>query len=375
MTDNPSLVVKYWGVRGSIPCPLSSEQVKAKQVALIQKIIADGGCEKLLGASPSPEKIQEYLRTLPLSLSGTYGGDTTCFEIQARNSPLIILDAGTGIRMLGRALLGRLFADQHLNPLSHDLATQQELHLFFTHYHWDHIQGFPFFAPAFVPGKKKITIRFYGKRDARVELSEVLKGQQQFPNFPVIWEDMPAQKRYLELRRLNPRKLKLGNVEISYQELTHPDFVFAYRFEVDGKSFVCATDTEHKDMPDPRLLKIAQDADILYYDSHYTPEEYRGTAGCLTGVTNKFDWGHSTYEWAVKNALAANVKTVVLGHHEPLRDDFNLEQVLERSMAYCEKQLKLPQNAGKKLEIVLAHQGLEQKLYGTAPESSPQENR
>ncbi len=374
MNENPCLVIKYWGVRGSIPCPLLPEHIKAKQIALIQKIAQDGGIEKVFGKNPSIEQMEEYLATLPVSISSTYGGDTTCFEIQAKNSPLIILDAGTGIRMLGRTLLARLFSDQNLNPLSTDMATQQDVHLFFTHYHWDHIQGFPFFAPAFVPGKKKVGIHFYGKRDARVELSEVLKGQQQFPNFPVIWEDMPCQKHYLELRRLNPRKIRLGEVEISYQELTHPDFVFAYRFEIAGKAFVCATDTEHKDCPDPRLVKLAQDADVLYYDAHYTPEEYRGTPGVLTGAMNKFDWGHSTYEWAIKNALAANVKTVVLGHHEPLRDDFQLQELWERALSYTEKQLKLPQNSDKKLEVLLAYQGLEHKLYGNTNESVHQTN-
>ncbi len=360
MDSQPSLVIKYWGVRGSIPCPLTSQDIINKQINLIQKMIQSGDVEKLSGCSS--EQIQEYLEKLPLSLIGTYGGDTTCIEVQARNSPLIIIDAGTGIRMLGRALLGRLFSGQNLNPLSQNENTQQHLHLFFTHYHWDHIQGFPFFAPAFVPGKRKVNFHFYGKRDMRIELSEVLRGQQQYPNFPVVWDDMPCTKEYTELKRLNPLGLKLGEVNVIYQELTHPDFVFAYRFEVDNKIFVCATDTEHKDYPDPRLLKLAENADVLYYDSQYMPEEYRGAQGSLTGAMNKFDWGHSTYEWGIKNALAANVKTVVLGHHEPLRDDFGLEQLYQRALAYCQEQLKLPENHGKELKVIMAYQGLEHRL-------------
>lgn len=361
--DSPtSMVVRYWGVRGSIPCPISLQEIQNKQIALIQQLIKNGGTEKLFGPNSDPQTIQNYLQKLPISINGTYGGDTTCIEIQARNSPLIIIDSGTGIRALGRALLARLFAGQNFNPLSNDEATQQTLHLFFTHYHWDHIQGFPFFAPAFVPGKRKATFYFYGKRDARVELSEVLRGQQQFPNFPVVWDDMPCHKEYTELRRLNPNPVKIGEVSVSYQELTHPDFVFSYRFEVNGKAFVCATDTEHKDCPDPRLVKLADKADILYYDSQYMPEEYRGNPGTLTGAMTKFDWGHSTYEWGIKNALAANVKTVVLGHHEPLRDDFQLELLHQRAIAFAQEQLKLPEHQGKQLQILLAYQGLEQRL-------------
>lgn len=362
MDSQPSLIVRYWGVRGSVPCPIGFQEVQNKEIALIQRIIQDGGTEKLFGSSSDANTIQEYLSSLPISLNGTCGGDTTCIEIQAHNSPLIIIDSGTGIRMLGRTLLTRLFAGQNFNPLSRDESTQQTVHLFFTHYHWDHIQGFPFFAPAFVPGKRKTTFYFYGKRDARVELSEVLRGQQQFPNFPVVWDDMPCHKEYVELRRLNPNPLKIGEVSVTYQELTHPDFVFAYRFDVSGKSFVCATDTEHKDVPDPRLVKLADKADVLYYDSQYMPEEYRGTSGTLTGAMTKFDWGHSTYEWAIKNALCASVKTVVLGHHEPLRDDFQLEQLHQRAIIFAKQQLQLPENQGKQLQVLLAYQGLEQKL-------------
>ena len=362
MDDVSSMKIKYWGVRGSIPCPLSQEQLRTKEIALIKKIMESGGTEKLFGKTFQPEVIEQYLSDLPRSLSGTYGGDTTCLEIQAHNSPLIIIDAGTGMRLLGRTLLGRLFSGQNLNPLSTIHETKQDLHLFFTHYHWDHIQGFPFFAPAFIPGEKRITFHFYGKRDARMELSEVLRGQQQCPNFPVIWDDMPCHKRYLELNRLNPVITKLGDVEVSYQELTHPDFVFAYRFEVNNRAFVCATDTEHKDTIDPRLVKLAKNADILYYDSQYTPEEYYGTPGSLTGAMPKFDWGHSTYEWAIKNALAAEVKCVVLGHHEPLRDDFSIEQILDKAKTFRDKQLQLPKNIGKKLQVLMSYQGMEQVL-------------
>jgi phosphoribosyl 1,2-cyclic phosphodiesterase len=350
-----NMVVKYWGVRGSIPAPLTSEQVREKQEALIRKVIEDGAYERL---KEDPGSIQDYLETLPQSLSGTYGGNTTCIEVRARDSPLIVIDAGSGARELGNSLIGRLFSGQNLNPLNADGEHAREMHVFLTHYHWDHLQGFPFFTPAFVgvPGKQLDT-RFYGKKDARKNLSDVLAGQQEYPNFPVVWEDMPCGKDYNELGRLNPHPVAVGNAQVSYQELTHPDSVFAYRVDANGKAFVCATDTEHKDIPDPRLVKLAKGADIMYYDGQYTPEEYSGEKGMP-----KVDWGHSTYEWGIRSALAAGVRAVVLGHHDPARGDFDVEAIAKRAEEYRDYELKKPENKGKELEVVMAYDGLEQRL-------------
>ena len=353
---DPVMRIKYWGVRGSVPAPLTSEQVWAKQIALLKRIQKD--C--FVGER---ESLEWYLKTLPRSLTGTYGGDTTCIEVQIRDSPLIMMDAGTGARALGQTLIGRLFGNTHsLNPLNSYLSTARDIHLFFTHYHWDHVQGIPFFGPAFLPGPLKVNMHFYGKANVTQRLSDVLKGQQEYPSFPVVWEDMPCGKEYRELSRMEPEEVTIGKARVRHQELTHPDSVFAYSIEAEGKKFVFATDTEHKDRPDPRLVRLARNADILYYDSQYTSEEYDGDPKSVTGLPAKIDWGHSTFEWAVRNALAAGVKTAVLGHHEPRRDDFGLEELFERALAFRDTQLRLPEHSGKQLEVVLAYQGLEQTL-------------
>jgi len=334
MTDTDSLVIKYWGVRGSVPAPLTSKEVT----------------EKVNGINNNP----------CLPPIGTYGGNTTCIEVQAKDSPLMVIDAGTGIRELGNSLMGKIFAGENLNPLSSNEKTKKDIHLFFTHYHWDHLQGFPFFAPTFLSGDKAVKIHFYGKQDARQRLSEVLKGQQQYPNFPVEWEDIACEKEYRELGRMNPSPILLGKenpVIIEYRELDHPDRSFGYSFEVNGKKFACATDTEHRDIVDPNVLFLAKDADVLYYDGQYTPEEYCGKAGFP-----RVRWGHSTYEWGVKSALAANAKKLVLGHHEPSRDDFGLKALGERAKIFRDEQLKLPDNKGKKLEVEMAYEGLEHRL-------------
>ena len=333
MTEDSSLVIKYWGVRGSIPAPLTTREV----------------IEKVSGINNNP----------CLPPIGTYGGNTTCIEVQAKDSPLMIIDAGTGIRELGNSLLKNLFSSKNLNPLSSNKETKKDIHLFFTHYHWDHIQGFPFFAPAFMPGDNKVNIHFYGKRDARQRLSAVLEGQQQYPNFPVEFGDMACDTEYRELGRMNLSPIKLPNsqVIIEYRELDHPDRSFGYSFEVNGKKFACATDTEHRDIVDPSISFLAKNADVLYYDAQYTPEEYAGEKG-----PHKVRWGHSTYEWGVKTALATNTKTLVLGHHEPSRDDLGLKEIEYRATNFLNKQLELPENKDKKLKVIMAYEGLEQKL-------------
>lgn len=352
--EKNDMEIKYWGVRGSVPAPLTKDDVLKKEAMLLRKVIENGGTERLF---PNGEGIEEFLRELPLSVSGTYGGNTTCIEVRAKGSPLIMIDSGTGARALGNALFGRIFGANNLNPLSEDDATKNDLHLFLTHYHWDHLQGFPFFGPAFVNiPEKTLNIHFYGKRDARESLTDVLVHQQQYPNFPVVWQDMPCGKDYHELSRMDKRAITLGGATVRYQELTHPDSVFSYRVDVNGKSFVCATDTEHKDCPDPRLIALASGADVMYYDGQYTPEQY-----CDPKLP-KFDWGHSTYEWGVRNAIAANVGTLVLGHHDPMTSDEGIEKIMERAIDFKEQQLKLPENNGKKLEVRVAYEGMEQAL-------------
>jgi ribonuclease BN (tRNA processing enzyme) len=365
---NPSMIIKYWGVRGSIPSPLTAEQVREKEVDLVRRILASD-CDAFKKNMRTDDltdfddnKIRDFLASLPLSVSGTYGGDTTCIEVQAKDSPLIMIDAGSGARHLGKALLGRMFSGRHLNPLSTDDATKRDIHLLFTHCHWDHIQGLPFFSPAFIPGERKVNLHFYGKKDATQHIADVLKGQQQYPTFPVEWEDMPCEKKYHMLCRMASHPIELGAAKVTFQELTHPDSVFAYAVEVGGKKFVFATDTEHKDQPDPRLVNLAMGADILYYDSQYTPEEYRGDKGSLTGAMPKFDWGHSTYEWAIRTAIAAGVKMVVLGHHEPLRDDFDMDTLQNSAASFMDQALVRMDRKRGDVNVVLAYQGLEQRL-------------
>lgn len=218
---------------------------------------------------------------------------------------LIILDGGTGLRGLGE----KLMREQPLNA-----------HLFFSHVHWDHIQGFPFFVPAFVRGN---TIHLYGARNVTSTLEDTLAGQMSYPNFPVRLGELAAQMHFRDLHEREEVLLADGAVKIFGVPGNHPNGVFAYRIEYNGRSLVYATDTEHYAVPDPNILSIAKNADVFIYDSQYTPEEYSGEGGRMP----KLGWGHSTMAEGARLATLAQVKRYVLFHHDPNQSD---DDVLEK---------------------------------------------
>jgi phosphoribosyl 1,2-cyclic phosphodiesterase len=220
---------------------------------------------------------------------------------------VIILDAGTGIRLLGQDLMKAEFG-----------KGKGEATIFFSHNHWDHIQGFPFFLPAYVPGNK---FHIYGPQNIHFTLEDSLAGQQEHSYFPVELKEMPSDITFHELKM--GEEVNLGAVKIINQRLGHPGGVFAYRIESEGKSFVYATDTEHYAVIDWRLLELAKNADILAYDSMYTPEEYE--------KDKKISWGHSTYKAGIKLAEAASVKELHLIHHDPVHSDDFLDRMEEEA--------------------------------------------
>jgi phosphoribosyl 1,2-cyclic phosphodiesterase len=229
------------------------------------------------------------------------GGNTSCVELRA-GKLILVLDGGTGLRLLGQKLLKEM-------PLT--------AHIFFSHVHWDHIQGFPFFAPAFLPGNK---IHLYGGNNVSRTLEETLAGQMDYPSFPVHLSQMGAEMTFRDLREGQVVALDDGEgreVTVRTTRGNHPNGVWVYRIEHAGRAIVYATDTEHYAIVDPKLLSISKNADLLVYDSQYTPEEYAGVG--LGGP--KAGWGHSTFEEGVKLAKGANVKKLVLYHHDPGQSD------------------------------------------------------
>lgn len=224
------------------------------------------------------------------------GGNTSCVEVRAGDE-LIILDAGTGLFRLSETLVEPVRAT-----------------FLISHYHWDHIQGFPLFRPGYHQDNR---FDVYGPGDSAATVANAFDEQMRPPHFPVTLSAMGAQ---LEFHGVQPGdEIALGAVRVKAAALNHPLGCLGYRIDFGGASVVYATDTEHPERGalDPAVLELARDADLLIYDAQYTDEEYLGVGGpCRKG------WGHSTVTAACRIARAAGVQQLALFHHDPThRDD------------------------------------------------------
>ncbi|MBK7585298.1 MAG: MBL fold metallo-hydrolase [Myxococcales bacterium] len=227
--------------------------------------------------------------------TATVGGNTSSVEVVCGTSRFLF-DSGTGIRALGDALMKE-------GPV--------EATLLLSHHHWDHIQGLPFFTPIYLPTTKLTVV---GPQADRLSNIDVLEHQMSTPVFPVRLEELPCQLDTREV--MAGDQLELAGARIRVAKGNHPGGSLAYRLDYGGRSVVYATDTEHYSCVDPALRALADGADVLIYDSQYTPAEYRGEVG-----PSKVGWGHSTYEDGAKLAHAAGVGQYVLFHHDPRRTD------------------------------------------------------
>lgn len=238
-----------------------------------------------------------------------YGGNTPCLELRVSDK-LIVLDAGTGIREFGN----RLLAEAAGQPL--DLA------LFFSHYHWDHIQGLPFFAPIYSPAN---TLHLYGPRFASIpgsSLTAALEALFCAPFFPVVLTDLPSHH---PVEEFDPgASLELGPVHVRTTRLHHPQGSVAYRFEHEGASFVYATDHEPGVVEDfdLALRDLARGADLLIADAQYHPEQL---------TTTRRGWGHGSWESAARTAAESEVRNLILFHHEPTHLDETLDELVLRA--------------------------------------------
>ena len=242
-----------------------------------------------------------------------YGGNTACTEVRC-GEQLLILDAGTGIRVLGVSLL-REFQQRPIKG-----------HIFVGHTHWDHIQGFPFFAPAFNPSNE---FAIYSLHGAEKPLDKVFRGQMDSDYFPVLLSDMKAHLEFCELES----EVHLGEVRVSYIFLNHPGLAVGFRISFAGRSLVYISDHENYGRlapggpsPNPMDLEIArfaENADLLISEAQYTEEEYAQKKG----------WGHSTFLDALERAAQAKVKRLAIFHHDPSHDDAFLDGILE----FCQK--------------------------------------
>lgn len=248
--------------------------------------------------------------SLPVPGPGTvkFGGNTPCVQVEIGDR-LFILDAGSGIYNLGQYLI------QKDGPVSGDI--------FITHTHWDHIQGFPFFAPAFVPGNRFV---LYGQGQMNSTFADLMRGQMMHPHFPVMLHEMGAHIDFCEVSGRD--EINLGDGIIARTALNnHPSGSTSYRLEHGGRSCCYLTDTEHYDYPDPELVELARGADVVIYDANFTDEEYLG----YEGLPAKKGWGHSTWQEGIKLVRAAGARQLVLFHHAIFRNDEELEEIERRA--------------------------------------------
>ncbi len=240
------------------------------------------------------------------------GGNTTCLEVESDGRRLIV-DAGTGARALGNKLL----AEARREGGTPDAA------FLFTHLHWDHIQGFPFFAPAFVVGAR-MQLHGPGDLDGGVTLEAALARQMSPPTFPVALSDMPACKSFHTLA--DGDAFELEGFVVHVRALCHPQGSLGFRIERNGQAICFATDTEHPDdgSVDEALLELARGVDLLICDAQYTDAQYEGRRG--HGPSRR-GWGHSTYGAATRAAGAACAERLLLTHHDPSHDDHRIAAI------------------------------------------------
>ena len=226
------------------------------------------------------------------------GGHTTCLQLE-HDDHILILDGGTGLGALGQTLRASC------RPVNTTLL--------FSHLHWDHIQGVPFFAPAFDP---RARLRFAGSPALR----QALHAQMCAPMFPV---GLDAFRATLAFDTVAPGdRFDVGPFHVTVGGMSHPDGVLVYRVEAAGRSVVFATDVEHGEHLDPALIKLALGADLLVHDAQYTTDEYVGASG-----PSHVGWGHSTWEQAVEVGRLAGVSRTALIHHDPARTDADLAHI------------------------------------------------
>ena len=314
--------LRFWGTRGSIGVALTAADVRDK---LAQALLQASG-----RTFASYEEAHAYASAeLDFSITHTFGGHTPCVELEPGSDEYFVCDMGTGARPLGVHVLAKQGKN---NPAT--------VNVFMSHVHWDHIMGFPFFGPAYVPGTK---IRIHGCHDV---LEHAFRLQQAAPCFPVDFTQLAAE---IEFVKLEPGKShQVSGLTVTPHLQLHSGDSYGYRFEKDGKAVIYTTDSEHKLENRAEAESFAdffRNADIVIFDAMYALAE---------AISVKADWGHSSNIVGVELCQMARAKHLVLFHHEPANDDDTLEGLLKEARRF--EELTRGDHA---LKVSAAYDGLE----------------
>ena len=313
------MLIRFWGVRGSLPSPILPAEVKAKISSILEQLVPED--------LASRENRERFLAGLPPWLYGTAGGNSLCVsvDIEGCGEPFVF-DCGSGLRQMG-------IAYNAWNP------APSQYHIFFSHFHWDHLLGFPFFNPAYNPS---VTLDFYSPKPG---IEEGLRTMMSEPHFPIRLENMMSKKEF----HLLENTISIGPVSIAFKKMNHPGDSFSYALNHNGKRFIYATDTELTPAdfePNEENTGFFKDADLIVLDSQYT----------LGEAIEKYNWGHTAFSMAVEFAVNWGIKHLVLFHHDPTYDDRKLYGILQSARWYLQRM------DVKGIEISLAVEGLEISL-------------
>jgi phosphoribosyl 1,2-cyclic phosphodiesterase len=300
-----SLRLKAWGVRGSIPAPYTPDALRKKITTILKDFVEKG--------NQSANGLETYLSQLPPHKLQGYGGNTPCVEIKTDQTSIII-DGGSGIRLKGYELLK--------GPCG---KGKGEVHIFFTHFHWDHLIGLPFFVPIFIPGNQ---IHVYS---VQPDLKQVFETVFKKPYFPVPLQSLGAKIIY---HQLEPRKpFKLGDITMTPYQLDHPDPCWGFKAQSGGRTYSHCVDTEAIRTSREELgpdLPLYQDVDLMVFDAQYS----------LTETIEKINWGHSAASIGLDIAMREGIKRVYFMHHEPASDDDRIAHAESEARKYYAGQLK-----------------------------------
>ncbi len=317
------MLVRFWGTRGSLPVAPRARAIEDKVVGALMRAsgrnFADEG-----------EARRFVNEELSFAEAHTYGGATTCLELEGADDSFFILDMGSGLRELGNDAFRRIAQGR-----------SRTFNFFMSHLHWDHIMGFPFFGPAFDPGAHIII------HSGHADAEQALRRQQEEISFPVAFDWLRAR---IEFKVLTPgERYMIDGIDVELMPQDHSHVSYAWKFRKGGKTMVFSTDAEHRmdDVTDKEAFETFFDkADLVICDTMYSLAE---------SITLKADWGHSSNVMAVNLCHGAGAKKLVLFHHEPTSTDADIDSLFEETIRYeaLNRKNRAP------LEVVCSYDSLE----------------